>query len=123
MSSINVCDGIIRIRNAYLRFLPETLVKKSKFIENIMNVLQSEGYILDYTEENEYFRVKLKYVNSKPALRKVKLISKPSRRVYGTTPKPFHCFGITIISTSKGVMPGYKARKMGIGGEILMEIF
>lgn len=123
MSSINVCDGVRRIANAYQRFLPNTLVKKSKFLKNVIDVLQSEGYIVDYEEQNNFYKINLRYINNKPALRKIKLVSKPSRRVYGKTPKPFYCFGITIMSTSKGVMSGYKARKMKLGGEILMEVF
>jgi small subunit ribosomal protein S8 len=123
MSSINVCDGVRRISNAYQRFLPNTLVKKSKFLKSVIDVLQSEGYIVNYEEENNFYKVNLRYVNNKPALKKVKLISKPSRRVYGKIPQPFYCFGIMIISTNKGVMAGYKARKLKLGGEILMEVF
>ena len=123
MSSVNVCDGVTRIMNAYQRFLPETLVKKSKFLKSVMDVLQSEGYLIGYEEQNNHYKVNLRYMNNKAALKKIKLISKPSRRVYGPTTKPFYCFGITIMSTSKGVMAGYKAKKLRLGGEILMEVF
>jgi small subunit ribosomal protein S8 len=123
MSSINVCDGVRRINNAYSRSLPTTLVKKSKFLKSVMDVLQSEGYIESYEEEGNFYRVTLRYTNDQPALRKIKLVSKPSCRIYGPTPKPFYCFGIMIVSTNKGVMAGYKARKLKLGGEILMEVF
>jgi len=96
----------------------------------IAKILQKEGYVGQVTEETEGWKkvitVELKYDNNEPAIRSIKRISKPGRRVYvGSKELPvvLSDMGIVILSTSQGVMTNKEARKRKLGGEILCEIY
>ncbi len=132
MTSFNFfADSVSMIRNAQNSFLREVSVPFSKLIFNFLCVLKNEGYIHDVAVKSLRTGVKvivvaLKYYKNNIVIRDIRVISKPSRRVYWTV-KNFAEFynglGLFIMSTSSGVMPSYKARAGGIGGEVLCAVF
>ena len=93
--------------------------------------MKEEGYISNFadTEKSKGIKeieIELKYAEGKPVIKKIERISKPGRRVYSNIselPKVFNGLGLSILSTSKGVMPDYKARLENVGGEILCNVF
>ena len=98
----------------------------------ITEILKEEGFIEDfenYLEGNKkYLLVSLKYIGNsrKPVISKIQRVSKPGLRVYSNSkelPKILDNLGIAIISTSKGVMTNFKAKELGIGGEVLCYIW
>ena len=98
----------------------------------IIEILKEEGFIEDfenYLEGNKkYLLVSLKYIGNsrKPVISKIQRVSKPGLRVYSNSkelPKILDNLGIAIISTSKGVMTNFKAKELGIGGEVLCYIW
>jgi len=108
----------------------------SKIKASIADILKSEGFIDGYEvvdDENEIFqtlRLRLKYVGERrrrqPVIAGLERISKPGRRVYSKKreiPWVLSGLGITILSTPKGVMSGRRARKLGVGGEILCKVW
>ena len=124
-------DMFSRIRNGQLRLLNSVEIPSSNFRKNILEILKSEGYIKDYfiekTENNKTsLKVSLKYYEGDPVIKEIKRISKPGRRVYsGVERIPFihNGLGISIISTSQGVMSDSDAREKKIGGEIICKVF
>jgi len=124
-----VDDALNRIKNASESRHPFVLVKKSKFIGSILEVMKKYGYIEDYQDdvENKYhYKVTLKYYQKLPIIKDIKVISKSSRRLY-IGYKDIKTYrnnmGITIISTSKGVMSTMEAKKLGIGGMLVCKIW
>ena len=124
-------DMISRIRNGQMRSLKDVSVPFSTFREKILNVLKREGFILDYSV-NEYeknkknFIVNLKYNEGFPVIKEIKRVSKPGRRIYAraeSIPKIQNGLGISIVSTSKGVMSDSEAKKLNVGGEVICRVF
>ena len=96
----------------------------------IASILLKEGYVsaVDIKESKpfNYLVITLKYVGKLPAVNDVKRLSKPGRRLYSPVsklPKTLGGYGITIVSTSKGVMTGKEARKANLGGELLCQVW
>lgn len=121
-----VADTLIRIKNGYRVSKPEVVVKFSKLIVAILEVLKKEGYIEDFKAGDREITVTLKYVNRKPVLTEVKRVSKPSLRVYSgfkTLPRVLNGLGIAVVSTPKGVMTEKQAKKQKLGGEVLAYIW
>ena len=129
-----VGDMLTRIRNANHRFHPTVTMPHSKLKEAVARILEEEGFIVGYEviEENPQPRLvlRLKYKGersqAKRAISGIRLVSKPSRRVYvgkDEIPRPLGGMGICILSTSRGVLSGKKAEEQGIGGEVLCEVF
>jgi len=130
-----IADMLTRIRNAGARRLPQVEMPSSKMLEAIARILKEEGYIEDWRVEREgsYPRlvITLKYQQigtriRRPVIRGLRRISRPSRRVYvGVREiKDAHSgLGISILSTPLGVMTGREARRRGVGGELLCEIW
>ena len=122
-------DMIARINNAQNASLAEAKVINSKLSKNVLNILKNEGFIEAFSEDKEnknQLIITLKYDLGKPIINVLKRISKPGRRVYskiGDLPKYFNGLGIGIISTPKGVIADYEARKLNVGGEILCVVF
>lgn len=122
-----IADLLTRIRNACGAKRPFFDIQHSNIKENIVKVLKEEGFISHYLfkEENKKgtMRVFLKYSQERePAIGMVKRMSKPSCRMYVSQqqlPRVRGGMGIAIVSTSKGVMEGEKARKENLGGELL----
>jgi small subunit ribosomal protein S8 len=125
-----IADMIIRVKNAFMANKTEVSIPHSKVKEAIAKILEAEGYVESFevepTKPQRTINVKLKYVGKIPAITEVRRMSKPGRRVYSTVkdiPKALGGYGVTIVSTSRGVVTGSQARKMNIGGEVLCQIW
>ncbi len=126
-----IADFLTRIRNAQMAMHETLNLPHSKVKESLSKILREEGFISAYkVEEGEPFKsitITLKYVNDRQAaIRKMKRISKPGRRVYvnrDDIPVVLGGLGVSVLSTSKGLMTGKKARQDGVGGEVLFEIY
>jgi len=124
-------DMLTRIRNAQMRGKGKVSTPASKIRQNVLDVLQTEGYIRGYAQV-EYdggkaeIEIELKYYDGDPVIKEIKRISKPGRRVYssvGDLPRVHNGLGVSILSTSKGVMSDSEARLQNVGGEILCRVF
>jgi small subunit ribosomal protein S8 len=126
-----VADFLTRVRNAIGARQQKVDVPASRLKLDIARILKEEGYISNFkpTEENgqKLVRVYLKYgSNNEAAISNLNRVSKPGCRVYvGRTeiPRVLGGLGINILTTPKGVMTGRQARKEGVGGEILCEVW
>ncbi len=125
-----IADMLTRIRNAMAVKKSEVVLPFSKIKYNVAKVLETEGYIsrVEKLKNGKFDELKLnlKYVGSRPAIRHIKRISRPGQRIYvagNEMPKILNGYGAAIISTSKGVMTGKRARKENIGGEFMCEIW
>ena len=123
-------DLLTRIRNGQRARKDSVLTPASKLRARVLDVLQREGYIRGYSEEQmgpaAGIRIELKYFEGQPAIRHVARISKPGRRVYSGSqelPRVRNGLGITIVSTPKGVLSDAEAREQNVGGEVLAEVF
>ncbi|AGA64416.1 SSU ribosomal protein S8p (S15Ae) [Liberibacter crescens BT-1] len=124
-------DMLTRIRNALARRKSFVLAPYSVIRSKVLDVMQEEGYINGYVRvecgKGKYeLKIELKYYKASPVIRNLKRISKSGRRIYVAVkdiPQVFNGLGITIISTSKGVMADHQARKCNVGGEVLCSIF
>ena len=125
-----IADMLSRIRNAIMAKHKEVIVPHSILKNHIANVLKEEGYInnVDIIEKGvkKDIKLKIKYTDSGiPVINTIKRTSKPSRRVYVNKhhiPRVTAGMGISILSTSKGIMTGTNARKLGVGGEIICTV-
>jgi len=125
-----ISDMLTRIRNAVSKKHKNVLIPSSKFKIEIAKILEEEGFINSYELiKNTKFasiKIDLKYDDKKTSvIKKIRRISKPGLRVYvnkNEIPRISGGLGTSIISTSKGVMTGNKARSIGVGGEILCSI-
>jgi small subunit ribosomal protein S8 len=123
-------DMIIRIKNGYMSKKNIINAVYSKLNEKCLSILKELGYIKDYKviedKGKKSFSIELKYINNDPALTGVTIISKPGRRMYvrmGKIKSVVGNMGISIISTSKGVMTNKSAVKQKLGGQILFEVW
>ncbi len=123
-------DMLTRIRNGLQAKKDSVTTPASKLRVRVLDVLQREGYIRGYSDEDvgghAGLRIELKYFEGKPAIRHVARVSKPGRRVYsGSTelPRVRNGLGITIVSTPRGVLSDAEAREANVGGEVLAEVF
>lgn len=124
-------DMLTRIRNAQLRRRPKTTTPASNMRTRVLDVLIDEGYIRGYAQVEQKgahpeIEIELKYNNGEPAIRQIKRVSKPGRRVYSGAkdiPTVANGLGVVILSTPKGVMSDWRAREENVGGEILCNVF
>jgi len=123
-------DLLTRIRNGQRAKKDSVLTPASKLRVRVLDVLQREGYIRGYSEEQmgpaAGLRIELKYFEGQPAIKHVARVSKPGRRVYSGSqelPRVRNGLGITIVSTPRGVLSDAEAREQNVGGEILAEVF
>ena len=124
-------DMLTRIRNAQMRRRPKVVTPASNIRGRVLDVLAEEGYIRGYTRVelkglSATFEIELKYHNGQPAIREIKRVSTPGRRVYSPVrdiPTVANGLGVAILSTPKGVMSDSKAREENVGGEVLCSIF
>jgi small subunit ribosomal protein S8 len=125
-----IADFLARIRNAILARHTEVLAPTSKLKARICDLLKEEGYIAGYdvreaTGAGELV-VRLQWVDRTNAITGMRRRSRPGQRMYvrhGTIPKVRSGLGIAILSTSKGLMTDRAARKAGLGGELLCEVW
>ena len=124
-----IADMLTRIRNAALAKHLDVDVPVSKLHMEICKILHREGYIRGYQLINKgrTIRIRLRYdEHREPVLRGLKRVSKPGRRVYAgksNLPRVLGGLGVAIVSTSQGVMTDREARRKGIGGEVIGEVW
>jgi small subunit ribosomal protein S8 len=124
-------DMLTRIRNGQMRGKSMVMTPGSKVRAWVLDVLTAEGYIRGYektTDVNGHaaFEISLKYYEGTPVIREIKRVSKPGRRVYMSVqdiPQVRQGLGVSIVSTSKGVMSDMNARQANVGGEVLCTVF
>jgi small subunit ribosomal protein S8 len=124
-------DMLTRLRNAGMRGKSTVMVPASKMRVRVLDVLAAEGYIRGYenaTDDRGHpaLEVSLKYFEGAPVIREMKRVSKPGRRVYmgvNDIPSVRQGLGVSIVSTSKGVMSDANARSQNVGGEVLCTVF
>ena len=122
-----VADMLTRIRNANSAKHDTVDVPASKMKKAIVEILLNEGYIKSYQLVDDgtqgIIRITLKYLPGKQkVIRGIRRVSKPGLRIYASCedmPSVMNGLGIAIVSTSKGIMTGKKARSLNVGGEVL----
>lgn len=125
-----IADMLTRIRNAQMVSLKSASMPSSKLKRAIAEVLLNEGFIEGFDIDDGVkpeLNVKLKYMeDGVPVIETMKRISRPGLRIYASVddlPRVNAGLGIAIVSTSKGVMTGKAAKRLGIGGEVLCTVF
>jgi len=126
-----IADMLTRIRNAVEANHPRVDIPGSKLKMELARILKEEGYINNYMTKGEgvkyMIRVFLRYdAKGTPSITHLSRVSRPGRRVFvGATeiPRVLGGYGVNIVSTSKGLMSGKKARQENVGGEILAQIY
>ena len=124
-------DMLTRIRNAQLRGRSTVMTPGSKLRVWVLDVLADEGYIRGYekvtgSDGHPAIEISLKYFDGTHVIREVKRVSKPGRRVYlgiKDIPQVRQGLGVSIVSTSKGVMSDSAARIANVGGEVICTVF
>lgn len=122
-----IADMLTRMRNALMARHSQVLIPASKIKVAVAEILKDEGFIQDYDVTTDRpqptIRVWLKYTEDKePVLTGLKRISRPGRRTYvkrEELPWVLGGLGVAVVSTSKGVMTAKRARRLGVGGEVL----
>ena len=131
-----IADFLTRIRNAIMAGNQSVSVPSAKIKVALAKILVEEGFIDGFEQVSvegkpqDVLRIHLKYVgerrNRKPVISGLKRVSKPGRRIYvgrGEIPWVQSGLGIAILTTPKGVVTGVRARKLGVGGEVLCEVW
>lgn len=130
-----IADMLTQIRNAQMAGHSEVLMRASKLKLAIAKILEKEGFVnsvkVEKFENNEKIKVILKYhkisnTQKNPAIKGLKRISKGGQRIYVKNKditKVKNNFGISIISTSRGIMTGEESKKLGLGGEYICEVW
>ena len=124
-------DMIARIKNAAMRKRGKVSTPASQLRGRVLDVLQAEGYIRGYARVEKpgahpEFEIELKYFDGEPVIGEISRVSTPGRRVYSSIGdlKPVkNGLGISILSTSKGVMSDAAARDQNVGGEVLCRVY
>ncbi|RDI95854.1 30S ribosomal protein S8 [Meiothermus sp. QL-1] len=131
MLSDPIADMLTRIRNGVMVYKESVDVPASKFKEAIARILVEEGFLRRVerieVDGKPVLRLFLKYgPRREKVIQHIRRISRPGRRVYVTAenlPRVRRGLGLAIISTSKGLMPDREARKLGVGGEVICEVW
>lgn len=131
MSTDPIADLLTRIRNAQAAGHESVEVSYSKLKEQIVRILQEEGFVagwkLNQKKPASTITIALKYgPGRQPVIRHLARVSKPGRRLYTgkeALPVILGGMGVSIVSTSRGVMTGKKAKQLGVGGEVLCEVY
>jgi small subunit ribosomal protein S8 len=129
MFSDPIADMLTRIRNASRAKKAEVVAPYSKLKESLAHLLMSEGYVSGVNvvgNTKKLLTVTLRYNQTQPVITNLKRISKPGQRMYMSAdklPRTMSGFGITVISTSKGLMTDKQARKDHLGGEVICQVW
>lgn len=124
-----IADMLTRIRNANSAYHEKVEMPASTMKAAVLNILKEEGFVKNYetVDEGKTLKVTLKYgSNKEKVITGIKRISKPGLRVYASKeelPRVLGGLGIAVISTSQGVMTEKKARKLGLGGEVIAYVW
>lgn len=123
-------DMITRIRNGYMAGKSQVVMPHTKLLESVARVMAAERYLggveVKEGKPSQLLVLTLLYSNTRPAVNKLKMISKPGVRIYQKTKslKPvLSGLGIKILSTSEGVMTSRQAKSKQLGGEVLIELW
>ena len=124
-------DMLTRIRNGQRARKNAVSSPASKLRNNVLDVLQREGYIRGYSQHElrpgiSEIEIELKYYEGDPVIREIKRVSKPGRRVYSgikDLTRVYNGLGIAILSTPRGVLSDSEAREQHVGGEVLCQVF
>lgn len=121
-----IADMLVRIKNALAVRKTTVKMPSSKIKLSLANVLKNEGYILDVRQigdaKKPELEIVLKYFEGKPVIERLERFSRSGLRQYrgkDALPKVLGGLGVSIISTSKGIMTDRDARQQGVGGEVL----
>lgn len=125
-----IADMLTRIRNAQAVKLEEVFVPFSKIKKRMAEILKAEGYLADFEEQEGQrgakLRLLLKYDQGHGTITALERVSKPGQRVYKKAtelPRVLQGLGISIISTSRGLMTDREAKKQKLGGEVICRIW
>lgn len=125
-----ISDMLTRVRNAQMAGKKFVDMPGSKLKAAVAQVLEDEGYIsghrVESAEGKPRLSIELKYYNGKPVIAEIERFSKPSLRRYASKDKMPNVrggLGVSIVSTSKGVMTDRAAKAQGVGGEVLCTVF
>jgi len=124
-------DLLTRIRNGQQARLASVVTPASKIRARVLDVLAKEGYIRGYSTAElgrgiSEYTVELKYADGEPAIREIRRVSRPGRRVYSRISdlrSVYGGLGVAILSTPKGVLADHEARAANVGGEVLCHVF
>lgn len=123
-------DTIARINNGYLKKKTGVQLRYSKETMNFLSVLKEEGYIKEFSmleeDKKQCIVVILRYTKNRPALKSMKIVSRPGQRIYVKSdkiPVITNKFGCAILSTNHGVVTSQTAQELKIGGEIIAVVF
>jgi len=127
----HISNLLTRLRNAQVARFEQLEIPATSVLQNIAQILKEEGFIKGYRVVSDptanRLRISLKSTpDTGYAIKGMRRVSRPGRRVYvakDDIPTVKNGFGIAIVSTSKGVMTGEKAKKLSIGGELLCEVW
>lgn len=124
-----IADMFTRVRNAQLMGKPTVSMPSSKLKVAIANLLKNEGYVLDVqtaqAEGKPVLEIRLKYFEGRPAIESISRVSRSGLRIYrgkDELPKVLGGLGISIISTSAGLLTDAQARSKGLGGEVIGQV-
>ncbi|MES2970795.1 MAG: 30S ribosomal protein S8 [Patescibacteria group bacterium] len=130
VSTDPLADMLTRIRNALAVHKSEIVLPHSKVKESVARLLQSNHYIDEVKVSDvsigKSLILKLHSEDSNPRITEIKRLSKPGRRLYTSAdkmPKVKQGRGIVIVSTSKGIMTGFEAKKQAVGGELICKVY
>jgi small subunit ribosomal protein S8 len=125
-----ITDMLNQIRNAQAVGKTEVLVPLSKIKNEIAGILNKEGFVGEVKKTTKgkakVLKIVLKYDNGVPAIAGLKRVSKPGQRIYDRVveiKKVHGGYGISVVSTSKGLMTNKEARKQKLGGEIICQVW
>jgi small subunit ribosomal protein S8 len=124
-----ISDMLTRIRNANRALLPTVDVPHSRMKESIAGILKKEGYVSDFAIEGQprkTIKLRLKYQGKKSVIEGLRRVSTPGLRRYvgaREIPRVRGGLGVTVISTSEGLMTGLQARKKNLGGEVVCYVW
>ena len=125
-----IAQMLTTIRNGLSSNKEEVQLSSSKLKVQILEVLKKNGFVSDFKIEEEKGRqsivVKLKYLENRPAISKIKRVSRPGQRIYMgkmNIPNVKGGRGCVILSTSSGILTDKEAKKLGVGGEALVEVW
>ena len=132
MNTDPIADFLTRIRNANSAGLRTVVIPSSKIKKEITKILFDQGFILNYQFISDNvqgsIKIALKYnpISKEPVIKKIERVSKPGLRRYSPgseIPRVLNGLGVNIVSTSKGLMTGKKAKRENLGGEIICNVY
>lgn len=125
-----VADMLIRIKNAILAGKADLVMPSTKLKVNIAKLLVDSNYLNSYEvvekQPQPELKLVLKYQDKTNVITDLKQVSKPGRRIYASAkklPKVMNGYGISIISTSKGLVTDAQAKKLNVGGEVICKVW